>query len=37
MCEERLNALAILSIEKEIAKNCNFSKMINEIAKKSHI
>ncbi|XP_067123962.1 zinc finger MYM-type protein 1-like, partial [Centruroides vittatus] len=25
MCAERLNALAILSIEKEIAKNCNFS------------
>ena len=33
MCAERLNALAILSIEKEIAKNCNFSEVINVLAK----
>ena len=32
MSAERLNALALLSIEKEITKNCNFSEIIDVMA-----
>ena len=37
MSAERLNALAILSVEKDIAEEWDFSALINDMAiKKSH-